>query len=178
MRFQFPVPGGERQFVSPRWTHAIVILSFGVVCAIFQFLKINVIFGMLCCATASWMEGGAESGCKVVWAEAVSCCREQFLEATKGKSPLFLQDPFAWCWWSSCKPPTYLGRERGKVVEVVSLCICCVPYLPSLSNLVANLTKFNRNSRFDDVLEIRELHFHWSRQREWRRWQSLPRKRL
>lgn len=112
--FQFPVPGGERQFASPRWTHAIVVLSFGVVCAIFQFLKINVIFGVLCCATADWMEGGAESSCKVVWAEAVSCCREQFVEATKGKSPLLLQDPFTWWWWSSCKLPTYLWEEKGE----------------------------------------------------------------
>lgn len=114
VRFQFPVPGGERQFMSPHWTRAIVILFFGVVCAIFQFLKINVIFGVLCFAAANWMEGGAENGCEVVWAEAVSCCREQFVEATKGKSPLFLQDAFTWWWCSGCEPPTYLWEEEGE----------------------------------------------------------------
>lgn len=92
VKFQFPVPGREGQFTSLLWTHSVVILSFGVVCAIFQFWKINVIFGALCCTAVNWMEGGAEVGCKVIRAEALSCCRERFIELRRGTSPhLFME---------------------------------------------------------------------------------------
>lgn len=114
-----------------------------MVCAIFQFLKINVIFGVLCCAVADWMEGGAENGCEVIWAEAVSCCREQFVEATKGKSSLFLQDlhlPGGGVLTASI--PHICGKRKGKSggnrFSIDFLCIYCVPYLPSLSNTFCN----------------------------------------
>lgn len=38
------------------------------------------------------MEGGAEVSCKVIRAEALSCCREHFLEFRKGTDPrLFME---------------------------------------------------------------------------------------
>lgn len=110
-----------------------------MVCAIFQFLKINVIFGVLCYAAANWMEGGAEDGCEVIWAEAVSCCREQFVEATKRKSFLFLQDlPLPGGGVLTASLPHICGKKKGKIVEIDFLCIYCVPYLPSLSNTFYN----------------------------------------
>lgn len=119
VRFQFPVPGREGQFVSPRWTHAVVMLSSGVVCAIFQFWKINIIFGALRCAAADWVEGGAQSGCEVIRAEAACCRTEQFVEPAKRRSPLFPQNPFTW-WWCSRRPslPLPVGKGSDKVAEI------------------------------------------------------------